>query len=393
MLVEEARRFAEFISSRFVASSILLQLGLAFFLAHGYDFRVSYVAGRNVAVGGSPYLGGSLGGLLAVGYGEDVQGIGETPLWPLYLGLAYIITGGDVMAFNLVSKAPILLANIALAYIFYVKGLRGWRFFLVNPFLLLVSVGWGKPDNLATLLVVIALVNLESRLLPLHLASSMMIKPLALPAVASLPSSIRPWGNLAKKFLAIIILSLTFFFTPFILLGWPTDTVIRGLPNWLKPVGGISLFNVFELVYGSLTLPRELGWLGLLPVFSLMFSVIYFLLKPWGPERAVEAALLTSLMFFTFRPWVSEQNLILILTLLLLAGGEVGRPIWGTLIALMLLNYSLPQQLYLIWPGVIDFLGELDGSARVWRLLSKFLLSIALWILIWVSSLRCIKNE
>ncbi len=387
------KRFTEFISSRFVASSILLQLALTPFFAHGYDFRVSYVAGRNVAAGLSPYLGGSLDGYLSAGYGGEVQGIGETPLWPLYLGLAYMVSSGDVIIFNVLSKAPILLANIWLAYIFYARGFRGWKFFLVNPFLLSVSVLWGKPDNVAALLIVLALIRIESKLAPLILSLSMNFKPLAVPVAASLPSYITSKKAMMKIFTVIIIASLAIFLIPFILMRWPLTTVVFGLPNWLKPVGGISLFSIFELIFNSLTLPNELGWLGFLPILSLLFSIIYFLVRPWGPGNAVKASLFTSLLFFSFRPWVSEQNLILILTLLLMVGGEVRARLWGTLMTLMLLNYSLPQQLYLIWPGVIEYLRGLDAMIRPWRLLSKFLVSIILWALLWISFLRCVKHE
>ncbi|MEM4288203.1 MAG: hypothetical protein QXV97_05290, partial [Candidatus Caldarchaeum sp.] len=101
-----------YVKSREVLCSILLQLGLAVFLAHGYDFRVNYVAGRNVVLGRSPYVGGVVEGVLAEGYGSHVQGLGETPLWALYTGLAYSLSSSSLFFFNTLLKIPVIAANI-----------------------------------------------------------------------------------------------------------------------------------------------------------------------------------------------------------------------------------------------------------------------------------------
>ncbi len=134
-----------------------LQVGLSIFLAHGYDFRVEYVAGRNIVDGISPYLGGTLTGWMALGYGPQVQGIGETPLWALYLGVCYFLSAGQVFLFNFLSKIPIIAANVSLAYLAFSRGLKGWRFFLLNVFLIAITVTWGKPDNIATVLAILSL--------------------------------------------------------------------------------------------------------------------------------------------------------------------------------------------------------------------------------------------
>src|SRR3989304_3676611 len=92
--------------------AIALQLVLSIFLAHGYDFRVEYVAGRNIVDGLPPYLGGAISGWMTLGYGSQVQGIGETPLWALYIGLCYSVSSGQPFLFNFLSKIPIVAANM-----------------------------------------------------------------------------------------------------------------------------------------------------------------------------------------------------------------------------------------------------------------------------------------
>ena len=176
----------DFFRRRDVWIAIAIQVGLSVFLAHGFDFRVEYVAGRNIVNGISPYSGGILSGWMTLGYGSQVQGIGETPLWAIYMGLCYFLSAGQPFLFNFLSKIPIVAANVALAYFAYSKGVRGWRFFLFNIYLIVISVTWGKPDNLATLLAVVALVATDSATSSAFLLStSLMIKPLG---IAILPA-------------------------------------------------------------------------------------------------------------------------------------------------------------------------------------------------------------
>ncbi len=178
----------EFFKRRDVWIAVALQVILSVFLAHGYDFRVGYVAGRNIANGISPYLGGTLSGWMALGYGPQVQGIGETPFWALYLGFCFLLSAGEVFLFNFLSKIPIIAANVLLAYLTFSKGLRGWRFFLLNVFLIAITVTWGKPDNVATVLAILAVTTDSAGSSALFLSTSLMIKPLAL---AILPRSSR----------------------------------------------------------------------------------------------------------------------------------------------------------------------------------------------------------
>jgi len=69
---------------------------LGILLGHGYDLLVGYVAARNTVHGLSPYIGGHLPN---PSYPPEIQGIGETPLWPLYLSLSYTASGGDLFTF------------------------------------------------------------------------------------------------------------------------------------------------------------------------------------------------------------------------------------------------------------------------------------------------------
>ncbi|MDJ0270213.1 MAG: hypothetical protein NXY59_06695 [Aigarchaeota archaeon] len=370
-----------------VLISIAVQVFLGFSLAHGYDFRVGYVAGRNIAMGSSPYFGGELSGELAVGYGADVQGIGETPLWALYMGLAYIASSGSPLLFNMITKIPIIAANVSLAYLLFTRGNQGWRFFLFNPFLILVSSTWGKADNLATLLIVLGLMRLYSiKTSATSVSLSILIKPLIVAVIPAFLGYLRALSKRAWLYLAYAIaISSAIFLTPFMLLGWPLATLIIGFPNWFRSVGGISPFNIVSISLGGYTLPAELAWLSYTaPIAMLALSILAIIRPPKSFEEACKLALLSAAFFFTARPWVSEQNLVLVLTLLILVYGCMpSRLLWAVPLLFMIANNSLPQQLYLVWPQVIEWLASLDTYIKPYRLAAQVGLTMAWLAVLW----------
>ncbi|MEM4302644.1 MAG: hypothetical protein QW470_07250 [Candidatus Caldarchaeum sp.] len=364
-----------YVKSREVLCSILLQLGLAVFLAHGYDFRVNYVAGRNVVLGRSPYVGGVVEGVLAEGYGSHVQGLGETPLWALYTGLAYSLSSGNLFFFNTLLKIPVIAANIFLSYLVMKRG--GDRFFfLYNPYLLLVSSVWGKPDNIAVLL---ALTAVGCGWGPLSAAASLMVKPLAL-AIA--PSFIALWRRSRDRILYWLASSAVMFFTPFLLLGWPLENVVYGVFNWFKPAGGISVFNFVEAVYGVSTLPQWLEPLSYLSAASLAIVLLLAVKHPPADaDDVLRLGLVSASLFLSLRPWVSEQNLLIIHSLFLLVCGRLpSRLLWVVPLIFAAVNLAIPQQLYLLRPSIVEELTILNHPARYWL---KFATSIAWLTVLW----------
>ncbi|MEM3032366.1 MAG: hypothetical protein QW756_08160 [Nitrososphaerota archaeon] len=384
-MLRRIQQYLRSVGPRNFGLALTLQLGLATFLAHGYDFRVSYVAGRNVASGTSPYVGGVLEGSLSLGYGPTVQGMGETPFWAIYTGFAYFLSGGEVFLFNLVSKTPVVLANILLSYMAYLRGCDG-RFFLLNPYVLLVTASWGKPDNIATLLAILPLLYMPSwPTASMAASASLMVKPIGIPLLPSYVGYHR--HHQVTAFLAgLALLSSLFFFTPFIVLGWPLATVVEGLPNWFKPAGGLSPFNIVEILTGSLSMPDPYTLLGLLaPTSTLVLTVIGYLFPPNHGGQALRLALLSSLTFFSLRPWISEQNLYLIMTLLILLNRRMSsRLLWVIPILFSAANLSLPQQIYLLRPTVIDELHAIDHVVRLWV---RFGLSVAWLALVWKTAM------
>lgn len=375
--------------------AIALQLVLSIFLAHGYDFRVEYVAGRNIVDGLSPYLGGAISGWMALGYGSQVQGIGETPLWALYMGLCYSVSSGQPFLFNFLSKIPIVAANMALAYFVHLKGARGWRFFLFNVYLIVTTVTWGKPDNLATIIAVAALVGTDSATSSAFLLStSLMIKPLAvtiLPAfLLRLKTQTRRWT--AKFIVETSAISLTMLLGPFMIFGWPLETITKGFVNWFGHAGALSPFNIVAVVLGTEQLPASLWWTGYLAPFCTMILAGYAIMR--APKDTLRYALLSSAIFFTIRPWNSEQNLVIVLTLIILLRQELPS-IWLWVVPMLfaIANNSPQQQLYLLRPTIIDELNRLYAPINIFRLWLKFFLSLAWLTVLWFNVMSLFRKK
>ena len=365
-----------------------LQVGLSIFLAHGYDFRVEYVAGRNILDGISPYLGGTLTGWMALGYGPRVQGIGETPLWALYLGLCYLLSAGQVFLFNFLSKIPIIAANVVLAYLAFSRGLKGWRFFLLNVFLIAITVTWGKPDNVATVLAISALVETDSASSSaLLLSTSLMIKPLALVILPAFFSrlSAKPIQWSARFVIETFAASAGLFLIPFAVLGWPIATVINGLPSWFGRAGALSIFNLVALGTGtSEQLPSNLWWAGYLAPLGILFLVAYGLIR--RPQDSLRYALLSAAMFFTLRPWNSEQNLVIIFALFVLLRGDLpSRWLWIVPMCFAVANSALQAQLYLLMPWIIDYLSRFYAPFYTYILWLMFFISMVWVIVLWLN--------
>lgn len=372
-----------YLMRREVLCSIFLQVGLSFFLAHGYDFRVNYLAGKNIVSGLSPYEGGYIGGPLSAGYDSYVQGIGETPIWALFTGLVYLVSFGDIFLFNIILKIPIIMANIALSYLVMKRG-GDYLFFLYNPYLLLVSSIWGKPDNVAVLLAIISIAPLDRWYGSLTFASSLMIKPLA---ISITPSVFAAWWEKRKRIFFTFATTASMFLAPFILLGWKLETVVYGFLNWFKPVGGISPFNFVEAIYGVSTLPQWLEFVSYLSAVAIVVMILLAVKRPPANVIGVfKLGLVSASLFLSLRPWVSEQNLLIILSLFIMVCGRLPtRMLWIAPLVFAGFNLSIPQQLYLLYPPVIEGLAALNHPIRLWL---KFATSITWLAVLWTTLIR-----
>ncbi|MCS7137060.1 MAG: hypothetical protein NZ941_01675 [Candidatus Caldarchaeum sp.] len=375
------------------AASIILITPSVLLLGHGYDLLVSYVAARNIVNGLSPYEGGTYPN---PSYPANIQGIGETPLWPLWLSAAYFLSQGDLLLFNALSKLPIVLSLLTLFLLVRKAGAGGGEFYLLNPFVLMTTAAWGKPDVLAAAILLLAMLKADRiGFSAVLLAASLDIKPLALGAV---PAFIAYHGlRRGLKFLALLIfLSLVFFFTPFILFGWNTSTPLGGTVNWLGEAGGLSPLNIFEYFYGwSYEGINPYGFVVGLPwllAVALASGTIIIRRQRTFKELAW-LALLGSTVFLVLRPRVSEQNLILPFLLIhVLTGKPPSTRLWLSVIAFSVLNFSVPQLLYPVWPTMAVDLYHTTWTFEGPRLVVRFLSSLVFYTLFFKELARVRKH-
>ncbi len=350
------------------------------------------MAARNIVHGLSPYIGGQLPN---PSYPPEIQGIGETPLWPLYLSLPYTASGGSLFTFNALSKIPILVSCF-LAYVVVSRlGVGGAPFYILNPYVLLTSVAWGKPDLVASLVAIAALLLVERRhLSALLMAVSLNIKPLGLglvPAIASYLGARRGAGYVAE----LLLLSAAIFAAPFVLLGWEAPTTPQGLSNWLSEVGGISPTNLIDYLYGwdwgrRSPLGPIIGFFWL-AAFGLS-ALAVFLTRPSTTSGLMRCSLLGSTVFILLRPSVSEQNLILPLMLLhLTVGGPPRTRLWGSILLFAVLNLSIPQLLYPVYPEIVPDIYRLTAGIEAPRLLARFGASILFYSIYFSDLIRVMR--
>ena len=141
-----------------VLLSISVQTILAIFLGHYFDDRVFISTGYLVNSGLNPYQPHTLVGVFPNPLLNGIMPIiGYPPPWPIILGIIYHLSYNivpNLFLYNLAIKIPVMIGNIALAYL--VRNLLkksdsgtkkaefAWLFLLFNPFTLLTTVAWGQ---------------------------------------------------------------------------------------------------------------------------------------------------------------------------------------------------------------------------------------------------------
>jgi len=362
-------------------------------LAHDYDLHVFMTAGSIVAHGGSPYE--FEGRALIPGTSDQAIGsLGYPPLWGLYLAVAYALSFNlipNFFIYNLAIKLPIIASNIILALLAKRICLnRVWLIFLFHPFVLYFSSAWGQFDGIVGLLTVLSVLLLTRRnvglsALSLALAVSLKILPIVLLPMVLIYSYKRGLGSEIGRYLVVFLGALSVVnLSPFLILGWSIGPIITGWSFHFTAAGAMTPFNILELIYGTTTLTPGLAPLGFLWIPTV--AVIYIALSRtrlndledlvrWG--SAIMLGLLLS------RAWTSEQNVYMLLPLVALG---VGRGLsWRNLhlilaipLVFTVLNFSLPQMLFLIQPALREFIPRIDAVVRGWRLLARFLV-----VLVW----------
>ena len=235
------------------------------------------------------------------------------------------------------------------------------------------------------------------------LAVSVAIKPVALP-LAPLPlffsERLLSRKNLWYSLIFTSVL-LTLAIIPFFLLGW-TIPVAQGEWNGqFNIAGGMTVFNVAEIIQNSPMIPPALEFLGLLWVPSLIVA-FFFVYRdpPRSMENLVRKAIGLVLVFFLTRSWLSEPNINLILPLMLVAVGvnmldrRSLHLMWVVPLVFLMLNAALPQLFFLVYPSVLSSIFQFDQQFGAARLVARFAVALVWSTIAWTIAAKMLgKNK
>jgi hypothetical protein len=347
-----------------------------------------------------------------------VSPIGYPPPWPLVLDFAYRFSYGtfhDVFAYNFATKIPIIAANVVLAYLVRSillnlqsdkrKADAAWLFLLFNPFLLLTSSAWGQIDSVAAVLCVAALFELSkgySKASGFLLGASVAVKPVAAPLIPlQLFSSERFLSRRNLWFLLMFLATVfTLWVAPFLLLGWSIPNTPADITGRFGMAGGLTIFNVAEIIQGSPMIPSSMWFLGYLWVPALLVGY-YFVYR--NPAKSTEDLVCQSigltLIVFLTRSWLSEPNINLILPLVLVAAGlgRVSRRslhfIWIVPLVFMVVNFSFPQLFFLVDSSVLGSLAQFDAQFGTIRLAARFAVAVVWSVVAWKITLQTLRKN
>ena len=398
--------------------SVLVQIPLAIFLGHYYDERSFIDTGYLVSSGLNPYITH----VITVFSNPNLMGtnpiIGYPPLWPLLLGAIYRLTYNltpDIFLYNFAIKIPVIISNIALAYVIKTimqnlnipkKRIRfAWLFLLFNPFTLLTTTAWGEFDTLIALLCVASIYFLSKCMVgksSLLLSISLVLKPISFPLIG-LPLVCYRTRNAKKIALYLLVafmVLLALWFVPFYVLRWMVPSSGFQLTSYFRMAGGMTVFNSIELIQNTTAFPQNLQFLGYLWIPALLIAYYFVYRNP--PKSLVDvaqAAVGLMLVFFLTRSWVSEPNINMVIVLAILALSfrkmNFRNFLFLSVIPLLFMfaNTSFPQLFFLVSPSIISSLGQLDQQIRIWRLIAKFILVVIWQIFAWRLVIKMLNRK
>ena len=379
---------------------------MAVFLGHFYDQTIFLQTGYEVASGLNPYQPH----LIAVFPNPYLNGvsniIGYPPPWTFLLGLTYRLTYAftpNLFLYNFATKIPVIASNIALAYttktVMQKQGMAprmvrfAWFFLLFNPYTLLTTAAWGEFDTTVALLCVVGVYLLskgrtaESALV---IAVGFVLKPISLPLLG-LPLLYSATNSAKKRvaaFFAIAIIVGCLWFLPYPLAGWAAPVSPSQVASFFSMAGGMTPFNIVDVFWHTSTMPFGLWFLGYLWIPALIAG--YILVIRRSPKTLIQlsqAALVLLLIFLLSRSWLSEQNLNMLFPfMLILVGAGMLKPrsvhlVWVVGLVFLVVNLSLLQLLFLIYPDVIALKLAFDAGFGTARLTARFVVAVV-WVLV-----------
>lgn len=297
---------------------------------HPFDFELWVRLGYAIDHGINPYAalpsvpGLSFANVFSVG-GQNSAVIAYLPFWPFVTGLMYAIYSvvgfNDRFAYYFLLKQPVILGDVGLAYLLwsYVcvknpnKSLWILSFWLLSPFMIIISGIWGMFDSIAVSFIMISLRSEAYLKRAFWAGLAIFVK--SVPIIYSVPVTFRQSRNLSHSLIPIGLATL-FSVAAFLILKWPVPTIQSALLS-AAGKGGESMsiwdtifyLNYLGLLPGDSYVYRVLGWVWI-PAIALSTLIALRRFKLETDNGLVQSLLLVTLTFLIFRARVTEQYAI-----------------------------------------------------------------------------------
>ena len=396
-----------------IVVALAIRLAVAPFTGHPFDLNVWINTGKYIVEGKSPY--------------DLYNHLGYPPLWGLWTAFAYWISSlisKSVYLYIFFIKLPIVLADFGVAYYLwklsaarseshsFQSNTNKWSAslqpsklgntlaatYLLSPFTIIIGSVWGMMDNLAVLLIMLAVFSMfrKGDMLAgifLGLAISLKLYPLILAPVFLIYLAKERDDKIKRLVSFSGVLALSTAATsllPFSIFNWNlsglegTMTAQLGrIPGGISPLGWLASLNDLNVQsIGSFSLSEIMKSTMVREAWIAVILAVYVWLLTRTKAKDIRA-FLTQLMlvmvtWYLSAPWASEPNVLVFLYLLLLSVAlhpalvdKYLRVYWIVSgIALVFVLFNVPVTSF-VWPVYdITFSGELYIHTRALVLLS-----------------------
>jgi hypothetical protein len=335
---------------------ILLREVFSFWTGHPFDFELWVRMGYSIVHGQNPYLLSHVapGLTFATDFGVGATPtIAYLPFWPLATAFIYVLYADLGIAnrffYYFMLKQPIIFGDVWLGYLIFsfVRAhnprVSKWaaRFWLLNPYAIILSGIWGMFDSLAMGFVLVAIRARKETGRTLNSAMAIFVK--SIPVIYTVPLVLktrRGWWALILAVMipgALTLLVLSVF-------NWSLSVAVQTLVSTM-PKGGetMSAWDSLFFLSANNLLPNwvypYLSLLGSIWIPAVAISII-LAYKRFGVSSTgavIQSLLLITCVFLIFKAQVNEQYAVYILALGVL-DVAVWHPQRKRLLSLMLIS-------------------------------------------------------
>jgi hypothetical protein len=358
-----------------VAFLLLLGLGIreafSFWTAHPFDFEIWVRLGYYVSRGADPYVSTlPIPGLSIPGTGT-LPSIAYPPFWAFMQALVYdlysLLGYSNRFFYYFLLKQETIIPDILVGYLIYriiaqrgnTEGAgRALAFWMVCPFVVIISAVWGMFDQLVLLAVLVSMLFARNTLTSAA-SEGLGIVLKAIPIIFLPVLTVRQSTKGSRLLFILLAPGLAVFLTlvPYLYFhSWSLSALLgAGSSAASVPSNSMNYWVIAYVVYGYSLLPSSLNQfvngMGYVWILALVLAYVYTLRKTPRDGISIEYSILAlqfiTLVFFLTRIGIAEQYLTYFLGFGLLEQHTIGKArsrlftgVWVSAMGYLLANNS-----------------------------------------------------